>query len=401
MKKKYIFLLITLVYVGFIQAQTKNKKGYYIDNNGVKKEGLIKDLDWGITPTSFIFYTSEDSEGKTITLNNASVFSIYDVVKYERHQINIDQSSNKLNDLGRDRNPAMRIETLFLKVELEGNVKIYSHTGSNGSNFFYQKEGELIEPLIYKRYLTYDNKIKENNYYQQQLTSTFTCEGLSYNTANLSYKKNDIIKYIEKYNTCKGETSVRIEKKEKSSPFNLHLLAGANFNSFKIKESGNRNFDFGSAVNPVFGFELEFILPSNNNKWSAFIDGRYTSFDGEGSSTVGSATTDEIFEQDIDLTHNNFDVSFGIRHYLYLNKISKIHFGISYGLEFVSNTEAIYTISDDFTESNGAGSLGLAAGFSVHNFRGEIRYNTQKDHISSKSEYSSIMLTLSYNILQF
>ena len=393
--------MIALLYTCITQAQIKIKKGYYIDNDGVKKDGFIKDLDWGVTPDSFTFYTNENSEGKTITLSQASSFVINNISKYERHNINIDQSSNKLKYLGRDRNPSMKVETIFLKVELEGALKLYSCTSTNGPKFFVQKEGEPIEPLIYKRYLTYDNKIKENNYFQQQLTTDFSCDGLSYNTSNITYNKSDIVKYVNKYNICKGEVSTRIDKKEKSKSFNLHLLAGVNFNSFKIKESGSRNFDFGSGVNPVFGFELEFILPSNNNKWSAFIDGRYTSFSGEGSSTFNSTVTNDIFEQDIDLTHNNFDASFGIRHYFYINKVSKIHLGISYGLEFISNTEAIYSISDDFTASNGAGSLGLAAGVSLYNFRGEVRYNTQKDHISSKSEYSSIMFTLSYNFLQF
>ncbi|GGG06239.1 hypothetical protein GCM10011344_03390 [Dokdonia pacifica] len=401
MKRKYIFLFIAFIYCFSIQAQTKNRKGYYIDNNGSKKEGFIKDLDWGITPESFTFYSSENTEGKTITIAQASGFGIYNVSKYERHKVNIDRSSNKLNDLGRDRDPNMKVETLFLKVELEGALKLYSHSITAGTKFFVQKKGELIYPLVYKRFLTYDNKINENNYFRQQLTSDFACEELSYNTSNLSYKRSDIIKYVEKYNSCKGEVTTRIGEKEKGATFNIYLLAGANYNSFRIKESNNSNFDFGSEVNPTFGFEIEFLLPNNNNKWAAFIDGRYTTFNKGGSSSFESLLTDVIFTQDVEADLSFFDISLGGRHYFFLNPSTKIHLGISYGVEVIANTDVTYTISQDITATNGQGSLGLSAGFSWKNFRGDIRYNTLKEHIPSKSEYTSLMVTLSYNILKF
>lgn len=401
MKKKYTLLCIVLLYTFVAQAQTKNKKGYYIDNNGTKKEGLIKDLDWGITPDSFTFYSSENAEGKTITISQASVFGIYDVSKYERHKVNIDRSSNKLNDLGRERNPDMKAETVYLKVELEGPLKLYSHTITAGSKFFVQKEGELIFPLIYKRYLTYDNKIKENNYFQQQLVADFACDGFTFNTSNLSYNRNDILKYVTKYNTCKGSASKKIGNEEKSPSFKLHLIAGANFNSLLIKESDNRNFDFGSATNPILGFEIEYTLPNTNNKWAGFIDGRYTTFSADGVSNFESVFGDITFTQTVSAEQRFFDVSIGGRHYFYLTPSSKIHLGISYGLELLSDTDIDYETSEDFDVTNGSGSFGVSAGISWKNFRGEIRYNTQKDHVSSKSEYSSLMLTVSYNILRF
>ena len=104
--------------------------------------------------------------------------------------------------------------------------------------------------------------------------------------------------------------------------------------------------------------------------------------------------------QRVDADQRFFDVGIGARHYFYLAPSSKIHLGISYGLEIISNTDITYELSDDFI-SNGDGSLGLSAGFSWKNFRGEIRYNTQKDHVKSKSEYTSMMLTVSYRFLQF
>lgn len=400
MKKIYILLCVVLVSTLSIQAQTKNKKGYYIDNSGVKKEGLIKDLDWGITPDSFTFYTSEGATEQTITLDQASIFVIENSSKYERHQVNIDQSSNKLNDLGRDRNPSMKIETAFLKVELEGALKLYSHTIVEGPRFFVQKEGDLIYPLIYKRFLTYDNKINENNYFQQQLAVDFSCEGLYFDTSTIKYQRDDIIKYVKKYNSCKGGDSKIIGKKEESNPFKLHFIAGANFNSLKIKDAGNRNFDFGSSVNPIIGLEIEYILPNSNNKWAAFFDGRYTSFSADGISSFDSVLTEVVFTQQVNADQRFFDVSIGARHYFFLTPSSKIHLGINYGLEIISNTDITYELSDDFI-SNGDGSLGLSAGYSWENFRGEIRYNTQKDHIKSKSEYTSMMLTLSYRFLQF
>lgn len=398
---KHTLTILTLLLFTTINAQIAIEKGYYINNNDQRIEGFIKNADWGVSPDSFVFYSSKDADGKTISINNAKSFGLYDITKYERHLVNIDRSSDNLNDLGRDRNPDMKIETLFLKVIIEGDLNLYSHTILTGTKFYVQKKGELIHPLIYKRYLSYDNKIKENNYFQQQLVSDFSCEGLSFNTSNLRYRKNDILKYVEKYNTCKGGTSTKIEKREKANFFNFYLLGGVNYNSFKIENAGNRNFDFGATANPVFGFELEFLLPNNNNKWAAFIDGRYTSFSGDGTSSFSSALTDEIFTQEVEADLSLFDVSLGGRYYFYLNPKTKIYLSASYSLEFVSDIDVTYTSSQDFVATNGQGSFGVSAGVSWSNFRGEIRYNTPKDHINSQSEYSSLMLTLSYKVLKF
>ena len=76
MKKHFSLFLIFFKCMTFY-SQINYEKGYYINNEGNKIEGLIKNIDWQNNPTYFEFKTSELAEGQTIKIESAKEFGVY------------------------------------------------------------------------------------------------------------------------------------------------------------------------------------------------------------------------------------------------------------------------------------------------------------------------------------
>ncbi len=52
--------LVASCFMASISAQTKFEKGFYLDNNGQKTEGLIKNIDWLNDPKKIDFKANEN-----------------------------------------------------------------------------------------------------------------------------------------------------------------------------------------------------------------------------------------------------------------------------------------------------------------------------------------------------
>jgi hypothetical protein len=126
--KKHLSLALLFCSLTTLIAQTSFEKGSYIDNAGNRSEGFIKNLDWKDNPTSFEFSKTADGENSVSkTIQQVKSFEVTSVSLYERHRVNIDRASQVINDLGYNRNPEMKEETLFLKVMLDGKNKLYRY----------------------------------------------------------------------------------------------------------------------------------------------------------------------------------------------------------------------------------------------------------------------------------
>lgn len=118
MKKIILVLLSLFSYTTFI-SQTTFEKGYFINNDDEKIECLIEILDLFYTPTTFNYKLSEDGKKRKTTIKEVKQFEIYDVVKYERHIVDMDRSSEIIDNLSNVRKAIFNkdmLETLKTKV---------------------------------------------------------------------------------------------------------------------------------------------------------------------------------------------------------------------------------------------------------------------------------------------
>lgn len=395
MKTLFSFILLFISFSVF--CQHKFKPGYYIDESGQKNVVLIKDEGWKNNPDKFYFKSTDDSPEQTARLENVKEFSINQGVKYIRATVQLDQSSLEIARLSRDPNPDYIESTVFLELLVAGEANLYYHQGKTLKNFFYNKNGGAIEPLIYKKYISQlqDNSsqsIKENRAYQNQLVKNINCEGMTSRPRNIFYTAKDLVSYFNDYNYCNGSME-RPGNISQITPFHLRIRPGINKSGLELNSSqGHATFE--DKYNFRLGLEAELILPFNNQKWGLILEPTYQSY---------TATS---YYRDLEVTiyYKSIELPLGIRHYFYLNDSSAFFMNASYLLDFnFGNSRFDMTTFSDMAVATVNGNLALGAGYSFKKLSGEIRYYTGRDLLANgedarTADYKTISLILGYKI---
>jgi len=431
--KTRILFVITLIFFTNAYSQIKFEKGYFITNAGQKKECLIKNTDSYLTPKEFKYKELNDTEIKTITVNNTREVVFLDGAKYIRETVLIDKSSNNISKLSQTKEPNFEEETLFLESLIEGEASLYVFSESNFYRYFYKLKNSNLKQLIYKKYKDLsNNSVKTNNRFRQQLWESLKCETITLEEIKkVNYAKQNLIKYFASLNTCKQSAFVNFATKNKSKnkgTFNLNIRPGILFSSLEIDEQATtspdlptiRENDFGSQTSFRIGVELEYVLPLNRNKWALILEPNYQrnfSATGRLSSVeqIAQFQTTPLF-RDVDVELSSLEIPFGVRHYFFLNDSSKLF--INGGLALFFPLDSEITIGPvNIETSQPPIAAELATGISVYfgigyNFNNkysiEARFVPERDFIDDSlvtsafsaftSSYSSIALTLGYTL---
>lgn len=397
MKKQLLFLLVTILNIN-CYSQISFQKGYYIDNSNQKIDCLIKNIDWKNNPTEFEYRLSEDTEQKKITIKSVKEFGIYDISKYCRHIVMIDRSSNVLKKLNTSGNLTFEEEKLFLKVVIEGKANLYSFEDKNLLKFFYSVDNSEVEQLIFKKYLTPENKININNRFRQQLWSDLKCKNISMNTfKNVDYYKNELKVLFEKYNECNNSKSINFEKKQKRDLFNLTIRLGVNSSSLSTHNNAlfsSQNVDFDAELGFRFGIEAEFILPFNKNKWAVLVESKYQYYKSENERILNPNTVIERTEH-IKVDYKSIEIPIGIRHYMFLNENSKFFINSSFAFVLNLNSNITFEHSEDLDIQAGS-NLTFGLGYKYNDkYSLECRYGLSHDILNDYADWSSDYKTLS------
>lgn len=382
-KKKQLVITLISVLTFNTYSQIKFEKGYFIDNNSVKTECLIKNIDWGNNPTKFDYKLNESSPISEENINTVKEFAVKDL-KFTRFLVNIDRSSEQTSKLSDVRTPIFKKETLFLKSLVEGIANLYFYHDVSLNRYFYGFSNAEVTQLIFKSYTTEYYKIKENNRFKQQLLKDLTCSSISKKEIKkIKYKKKDLIEYFIRYNNCNNSTSINYVEKNENDLFNLNIRLGINSTSLSIRNdvSSFRNTDFNNELNFRFGIESEFILPFNKNKWAALIEPTFQYYKSE---IKIENQTDAVVD------YKSIEFQIGIRHYFFLNDTSKV---FANGL-FVYDLPLDSTVRNLDIESAINFALGIG-----YNYKGkyslELRYLTSREVLNNYTSWHSNYETLS------
>lgn len=379
--------------------------GNYTDNNNNIIKGFINDKKWTENPVDFEFKRNLDDDENVLTIENVKRFELDNASIYERHQVNIDKSSDNINKLNQQREPTFKEETLFLKVVLSGDISLLKYR-DNIKNHFYYKKDNLITLLVHKRYLTTNGAIAENNSFKQQLVVNIKCSNKDIlNTENVTYSENSLVKLFEKYYKCNDQADTFTLYKEKNKiELGIKLLVGFYTNSFEVNSNQRRTFDYGSNSGFLPGLELEAMLP--NKKWSIFLDARYHTFDGDGVIDVSVPLDNTTIPIPTEATYSAVDFGLGGRYYSQLTEDISLYFGLNASIDFISNNEVFYNdpAAMDLVDIGGNLAIGIGLGVDYKGFNGEIRYHTPRDTVvtgATESVYNLLMFSLSYKFLNF
>ncbi|WP_299013651.1 tRNA modification GTPase [uncultured Polaribacter sp.] len=327
MKKIIAFTVLLISYFNSFSQDTF-EKGYFIKNSGEKVNCLIKNLDLLNNPKDFTYKINEDSKALKASIDDVQLFEIYNISKYERHTVDIDRSSENLSELSLTRKVKFYTEQLFLKVLIEGKANLYYYAETGLSRFFYSHNNGNIQQLVYKSYLTRDGyKVNKNNYFKQQILNDLICKKITEGKVKkLKYRKADLVNIFVFYNTCTNSkiTNYTLENSKTSKNIvNINMKSGVNFSSFFLEDnvSALRDLDFGNIATFRFGLELEYVMAFNNNKWALITEPSYVSvYKSSRADTIGRETIIE---------YSSIEVPFGLRHYMYTNKNSKLFINAS------------------------------------------------------------------------
>ena len=143
MRTCLLSLLISVSLSSF--SQITFEKAYFIDNNGLKTECLIKNSDWVNNPVNFEFKLSADDTPKTMDVSSVKEFGIYNFSRYVSADVKIDRSKTKQTELTRLKDPEWSDERLFLKVLIDGKATLYYYQDFYHTRFFYSVDNSQIE----------------------------------------------------------------------------------------------------------------------------------------------------------------------------------------------------------------------------------------------------------------
>ena len=400
-------LLLTIVLLPMISvfSQTDFESGYFIQNDGTKTECLIKNEDWRGSPKTFEYKFGENGEIKLGSLENIKEFGSAESFKYVKATVDIDQSTDVVNNLTDDRNPVMKKETLFIKTLAEGKATLYYTEKENIKRYFFKVADGKIEQLIYKRYLITSAKMGTNERYKQQLATNLNCTSLKEsNFENLEYKKAQLVNLIVHYNDCEGSETIVYNKMKKGASFNLSFRPGVTFSSLSIQKQGDEKIDFENNTGLRIGLEAEYILPFNNGKWSVFLEPTYRNYKAEKEIVYVRALT---FEKTSLLTveYNSIELPLGGRHYMFLNKNTAFFVDAAVILDVASMDSKIASSNENAYDLEITADVALGVGLGVkfkNKYSVQARLHTSRqllNYYDLDSAYNSLSLIAGYNFL--
>lgn len=400
MKKTLLILIITILSFN-CYSQITFEKGHFINNNNQKVNCLIKNTDWLNNPTEFEYKLAENGEVKKTTITSVKEFEIYNISKYVRHTVNIDKSTENFNLMTNNRNPEFLEEELFLKVLVEGVANLYFYGEGNLKRFFYNKEGENIEQLVYKSYRTNDNKLGKNTQYKQQLWNNLKCSSVELGKIeSLEYKKNSLVKFFVEHNTCNNSEFINYEKNQGKDLFNLSIRPRLTSSSLTIQNKISNNFDtdFGNKFGFGLGIEVELVLPFNKSKWAILIEAIYQNFEVEVLST-NSRVVGTLLSTKVD--YSSIEIPIGLRHYFFINDNSKIFTNLSVIFDASANSNIVMETADGGNNINtldiaATSNLGFGIGYKLNDtYSIEMRLQTSRNVLGNYVYWDSDFKTMS------
>ncbi len=404
MQSKIILSFALLFCINFY-SQISFEKGFLITNNGVKVNCLIKNMDWKTTPIEFEYKLSEEDETKIGTVNTIKEFEIENKLKYISAKVNLDKSSEKINEMNFNRDPEFVNVQLFLKVLIEGESTLYHYENEEFTRFFYKKE-DKIEQLINKKYLSPDQVVKQYSLYKQQLWNHLKCPSITMTEIEkVTYDRKSLVNFFIEYNNCHNSTVVNYTIKEKKDLFNLTLRPRLNYSNLTVSNSSAvyLNMGFDKKMNFGFGVEAEFIFPYNKNKWSFIVEPAYQNFKSEGFSSSNSISGG-VANGTID--YKSIELALGFRHYFFLKDNSKLFLDVSFVLDFESKSVITFTRNDgsviDTFDIGSRNNFAIGFGYKIKDkYSLQIRQQTSReilgDYPTWKTNFSTTSLVFGYS----
>ena len=401
MTKNLLCFVFSLCFLSLCNAQIRFEKGYFIEFGGKKTECLIRNMGWKSNPVEFQYKLNNTSPVKIGTYNTVVEFGILsDNAKFVSSTVLIDRSESKARYLSNTKEPEFKKEKLFLKQIVKGDANLYSYVDGQLTRFFYASAENEIEQLVYKKYITGNTRINENELYKTQLWENLKCESVTLEMIqSIEYNRENLVHFFNDFNACSDPNYIVLNNKlldQKKEWFKFGVRAGANFASAEFDDPSNDRLttDFGSQTNLRFGLDFQILLPFNRNKWALTFQPMYHYF----SSNV------ERPDRSASLEYKSIELPIGIRHSFFLSGSTELFLGSSFVLDFPLNSvfEFENSFNDFPIEANTiSANLSLGLKFAKKYSLEAVFYSNRdltQDFAFFTANYSSTAIILGYTL---
>lgn len=382
-------------------SQIKFENGYYITNSGSRVDCLIKNKDWKGNPNTILIKKDLSSQVESLTISDIKEFGVIGKSQYVRRQVQIDISSDHLDNLSLQREPKFETKNLFLKTLVSGKAHLFQFTEKDGlSKYFFSLDGGETTQLIYKRYVNEKREIFYNKDFREQIYSQLTCGSKMLEMVrSVEYNSKDLTKVFIGYNTCEN-VDYNVFKNNNKAQFHLSLRPGLNFYSMEVTTPNEVVYgyiDFGMQTALRVGAELELVLPFNKNKWAVILEPVYASFKSDAVGPLG------LYGYYASVNYQYVDINFGVRHKFYLANDALIFANFTYGyVKELGEAKIDFDKRTDIELSQlGNFKFGLGCKF-LNKFSGEIQYafkgQVASDYSNWGADYQGYSIILGYTI---
>ncbi|MCC8407481.1 hypothetical protein LJ707_00965 [Mucilaginibacter sp. UR6-1] len=272
-----VALFVCLIFCFKNSSAQNNQLAGYIINGTDTTKGFIKYNNWDKSPTAIDFSTTQGGSYSTLTCKDVSEFGVYlknSVEKYRTFNINIDKSSDNIQNYRKTPETVFEKKWIFALVLVDGSLQLYNYTDKRDHFIIRKGQGEATE-LISNKYIDQVSKnVVNNQQYKSQLYEAMTdCEKIDLKKArSLLYNAEALTNAVAQYNNCGGSTNnqntnTTFEKGRSKLVFKA--LLGASFSKLSLTKSNNsddpnNNVKSANNTQPVIGIGVDYILPRSN-----------------------------------------------------------------------------------------------------------------------------------------
>ena len=387
MKLLFALLLFCLLFTSAISAQNIYESGYFIDNDGNRKECLIKKISWKNNPTEFTWKKTISSSPSIGKINDYKEFGVGQDYIFKRYIMKFDLRGDNVGKSTKSENPELKIKKVFLRVILKSEASLYQYSENDVHRFFYtSKDTPYPDLLIYKTYYIPDDSKKvgkkvipkANTQFREQLQQHVNCGGQD--ATELEHSQRDLKNYFADYNNCRG---VKIEYvlKRKISQTKVGLIGSLDFVSFShpVEFNPNQLVVYDDVLATKYGIYLETFIPFYKVDLSFFLESTYRAFSTQQNNAAGTIAP-------LSLDYKSINVALAPRFHIYLSSDFELFFEGGLSADHDLGTESVFNSVEKITLDYFYG-----GGFGVGRFK--VGYRIYSDKNIAKSETLSTSLS--------
>lgn len=268
--KHYATLLLSIIpFLSFSQSKNNFQPGWIVTVQQDTLEGFVDDQRWEMTPTSINFKENENAEIKTFSIEDISSFKVKFRNIYRSKFVQIEMLPREKGSLEKKQTPRYEDKKVFLELLANGERPLYYYRGQDLKEHFFVDDNDRIVPLIYLKYKTKLNRVKEKKTFISQLETLLEdCEEVYSMIADVEYTRKSMIRMIRSYNVCEPNEEILFEEIDYDwFKFGVNVSTTLTKLTFKGHNSSYTEvLNFKPALNYGLGVSFDFFFPNYNPK---------------------------------------------------------------------------------------------------------------------------------------